>query len=413
MQFATARLSGGRWNSSAVPSTAGDTGTTVESYVTAVFEALAVFRFLSYALGASLVFFLNLGDQPPFRLALLLGIVGLYNIARVAFRFTPAAYGPFVIWLILGSDVSLSVTLVFLTNGLDSAFLVYSLAPVLTTSLLMDARSAIAAATISALSVSGAYVVAGLGIGEFPWILHGNYLVFALLYLAVCLLIAYLPFLANLNWQARVRSESMSAERRRLRREVHDNVAQTLAFLSLKVRRAEEKASTTSGATTSRDVMDIRSMVERAYLAVRDYLDETLDRDAGEPLGTSLAVASGQWSRDTGLPVQMNLARGDYISSPLVKRQLLQIAREALANVAKHSNSSQVWVELDYSPDEVRLRIRDNGRGFGPSQPRGHGLDIMSERAAVVGAKLAVDSSPGKGTEVVVIYPLRMQENHQ
>ena len=51
MQFATARLSGGRSNSSAVPSTAGETGATVESYVTAVFEALAVFRFLPYATG--------------------------------------------------------------------------------------------------------------------------------------------------------------------------------------------------------------------------------------------------------------------------------------------------------------------------------------------------------------------------
>ena len=87
------------------------------------------------------------------------------------------------------------------------------------------------------------------------------------------------------------------------------------------------------------------------------------------------------------------------------KRQLLQIAREALANVAKHADPTEVWLELEYEPGWVTMRIRDNGRGFSASQPRGHGLDIMKERADVIGASLTVESTPGEGTEVVVACP--------
>ena len=151
--------------------------------------------------------------------------------------------------------------------------------------------------------------------------------------------------------------------------------------------------------------MDIGSTVERAYLAVRDYLDELQEDSIGEPLSTSLALAVGQWSRDTGLPAQMSLADTDDTLSSRVKQQLIQISREALANVAKHSYAERVWVELQQEPDGVTLRIKDDGRGFSDSQPRGHGLDIMHERSAVIGAALSVHSEPGEGTEVIVVYP--------
>lgn len=258
----------------------------IEGYVSVVFQALAVFRFLAFAMGAGLVFTLNPTDQPNTGLILMLGFVGLYNVARVTLRFDPWAYNVVIGWLSLASDVALGLALVHVTGALDSPFLIYSLAPILTAGLLMDHRSVLAAAGLSATAVVGKYLLAGIGVGSYPWILDGNYLAFSFLYLAVCLVIAYLPFLTNLNWQRRVRSESIAAERSRLRREVHDNVAQTLAFLSLKVKRAEERASSAAGALTARDALEIGSSVERAYLAVRDYLDETHDTEIGEPLAT-------------------------------------------------------------------------------------------------------------------------------
>lgn len=382
----------------------------IERYVGFAFQTLAVFRFFSYAMGVGLVFVLNPTVEFPVREGVVVGVVGFYNMARVLWRFNPMTHGDIVSWSILGVDVILGVSLVLLTDGLDSPFLIYSLAPILTASLLMDPRSAIIMAAVTSLTITGAYITSNLGLGDYPWVLSGNYLALSVLYIAVCFLIAYLPFLANLNWQRRVRSESMESERRRLRREVHDNIAQTLAFLSLKVKRAEERAASPERAISSRDVVEIGSMVERAYLAVRDYLDESYDMGIGEPLETSLAIAVQQWSRDTGLPVQMGLSEARNRLSPNAKLQLLQIAREALANVAKHAAPSQVFVGIEYTPDTLVLRIRDDGRGFSSSQPLGHGHDIMNERAEVAGATVSVKSEPGEGTEVVVVCPLGPEE---
>lgn len=214
----------------------------IESYVSVVFQVLVVFRFFSFAMGAGLSFVKSPGGQALIVEGLLVAVVGLYNVGRVFWRFDPASHRVLFRWLTLGIDVVFSVALVLMTLGLDSAFLIYSFVPILTASLLMDLRSSLAVAAVSGLAVTGAYVVSGLGIGGFPWVLTGNYLALSLMYLAVCMMMAYLPFLSNLNWQQRIRNESRAAERQRLRREVHDNVAQTLAFLSLKVKRVGERA---------------------------------------------------------------------------------------------------------------------------------------------------------------------------
>lgn len=128
-----------------------------------------------------------------------------------------------------------------------------------------------------------------------------------------------------------------------------------------------------------------------------------------KPLRTRLALAAGQWSRDTGFPVQMSLAETEHVLPDRTNVQLLQITREALANVAKHSTASQVWVELGQRPDGVAISVRDDGQGFSESQPRGHGLDIMRERAALLSATLTISSAPGEGTEVVVVCPVSQE----
>jgi signal transduction histidine kinase len=377
----------------------------LERYAAIVFQSLAVFRFFSFAMGMGLVFGLHPNQRTGLVLFLAVALVGLYNIVRVIWRLNPVKRSLLVDVASVGSDLVLSVGLVLLTGGLDSGFLIYSLAPILAAGLLIDARTATTAGAISALSVLGAYVAGGLGLGGFPWILSGNYLTLSLLYAAICLMTGILPFLTNLNWQRRVRTLAAESEQQRLRRDVHDNVAQTLAFLSMKMKRAEQLASQPRGQLTARDVDDIASAIERSYLAVRDYLDGTADGLSEGPLGSRLAAATEKWSRDTGLRVTTRMARGESGLPAPVEIQLLQIAREALANVAKHASPTQVWVELEYGPEQATLRVRDNGRGFSGPQPRGHGLNIMNERAAMIGASLTMSSAPGQGAEVVVVYP--------
>ena len=381
----------------------------MERYVNTVSQSVAVFRLVSFAMGAGLVFALNPSDRPTVVLGMVVLLVGLYNVYRILWRFDPAKPVNLVRWLSLGVDLCLSVVLIIVSGGLDSPFLIYSLSPILTASLLMNLKTAVTVAAVSALSVSGVHAAAGLGISDLPWVLSGNYLVLSLLYWAVCFLIVNLPFLANLNWQRRVRSESLAMERQRLRREVHDSVAQTLAFLSLKMRRAEQRTAQGRIAITKQDVADIGSIVERTYLAVRDYLDGA-DEEGEGPLTVNIPAVADQWSRDTGLPVKVSTTGVEGELPTNVKFQLVQVTREALANVAKHAYPNHVWVDLDCSPKVVTIRIRDDGRGFSTAGIKGHGMGIMSERTAMAGADLDINSTLGEGTEVVISFTREHEE---
>ena len=156
---------------------------------------------------------------------------------------------------------------------------------------------------------------------------------------------------------------------------------------------------------TAKDVSEVAGAVERAYLAVRDYLDGTETAAAETSLRQSLATAIAQWSKETGLFVEFK-SSGKEVSLPSnVNRQMVQIAREALANVAKHVNPRHVGVVLDYRPQECVLRIKDDGRGFDSSRGTGHGSSIMRERAHLIGAELTLRSVPGEGTEVAIVCP--------
>jgi signal transduction histidine kinase len=81
-----------------------------------------------------------------------------------------------------------------------------------------------------------------------------------------------------------------------------------------------------------------------------------------------------------------------------------RLCQEAMSNIAKHSEASQVTIDLLYNNEIVTLSIRDNGQGFDPERVgSGHyGLIMMHERAKAVGAALSIISRPGQGTEITV-----------
>ena len=382
------------------PPDSGSTG----QYPNTIYPLLAAFRFFAFSMGAGLFFTATPTEDVSAALTVILIGGGLYNTFRVLYRLEPQRVSLFIQRTYLAFDAAFAVALILLTDGLNSPFLIYSLAPVLTAGLLMDLTASLTVALVSALSVSGAYVAGSLGVGTFPSILNENYLAFSLLYLAVCLLSGYLPFLANFNWTRRLQQTAQQSERERLRREVHDNVAQTLAFISLKMKRASAHSRKEAGGLTDQDLADIAHSVEQSYLSVRDYLDGTEEHLLEQTLQDSLSGAVNRFSVETGLPVRFN-TKGSPLEVPKsVEFQLLQIAREALANSAKHALPSLIWVELDYDASQLTLRVRDNGIGFRTSQPRGHGISIMNERAANIEASLTITAAPRQGTEVAVVY---------
>ena len=84
---------------------------------------------------------------------------------------------------------------------------------------------------------------------------------------------------------------------------------------------------------------------------------------------------------------------------------LYRIMQEALTNAAKHSNANEIIVEFVFENNVISMRIRDNGCGFGPEEPmRGKGLANIRERAALLDAKLNINSQQNCGTRIELIY---------
>lgn len=375
-------------------------------YRAGLYQFLAVFRFLAFAMGMGLYFAPREGGSLPLWPLGVAGGVALFAAVQVAFRLYPERLPPPARALLLGLDLLLALAAVLSTGALESPFLLYSLAPVLTAALLADLPSAVAVGATVGLAPLAVHLTSGLGWTPFPPLLEGNRLAVGLLFLLTALLVAHLPFLANLNWQVRLRRDLVAEERHRLRRELHDSVAQVLAFLSLKVRRAEERSREGAASLTRDQVEAIARAVEQSYLAVRDFLDALEDLLPPGSLQDALREAVARWSAQTGIPVDLRL-EGEGLRCPEEDRHhLVQIVREALANVARHSGATAVEVSLSREGPEAVLRVRDNGRGIPPGTPPGHGTAIMRERARIIGAVLEVDSAPGRGTEVRVRYPL-------
>jgi two-component system CheB/CheR fusion protein len=95
------------------------------------------------------------------------------------------------------------------------------------------------------------------------------------------------------------------------------------------------------------------------------------------------------------------------ISDNAAATHLFRIAQEAISNAVKHGKALNVELEIDQKPNEILLSIKDDGAGFSPGQDRGGmGLRIMAYRAEMIGGKLTVQSSEGRGTKVVCTVPV-------
>ena len=129
--------------------------------------------------------------------------------------------------------------------------------------------------------------------------------------------------------------------------------------------------------------------------------------DAGL-LHDQLASAAQRTFSGTEIMVHLTQTGTERPYQGTLEAEIVSIAGEAMANARSHSGCRTVWIICDYGPGELRVGVRDDGRGFDPAQatPAGHwGLIGMRERAVSVGARLTVTSAPGAGTEVAFVLP--------
>jgi signal transduction histidine kinase/predicted hydrocarbon binding protein len=213
--------------------------------------------------------------------------------------------------------------------------------------------------------------------------------------------------LAIQNARLRDRAEEVAvlAERHRLARELHDAVTQTLFSASL-IADVLPRIWERDPAMGQDKLAELRELTRGALAEMRTLLLElrpaTLTESSLEELLQQLAAAVIGRSR-----LQVEVVVTGEASRPLspdAQVALYRIAQEALNNVVKHAQATEVTMSLRYLPDCVELAVQDNGRGFDPTAASIHslGLGIMRERAAKMNATLEVDSAPGKGSRIWV-----------
>jgi signal transduction histidine kinase len=199
-------------------------------------------------------------------------------------------------------------------------------------------------------------------------------------------------------------------ERRRISRDLHDQLGQQLTALRLKLELLGEGVS--HDAELSRQVEAAKVLAEGLDIEV-DFLAWELRPSALDELGlvTALENYVREWAEHFGVPAEFHTAGlEDERLDPSIEIQLYRITQEALNNVYKHASARQVTVLLELRDGDVALIVEDDGRGFDQAAAATHGterlgLGGMRERATLVGGTLQIESEPNQGTAVFVRFP--------
>lgn len=196
-------------------------------------------------------------------------------------------------------------------------------------------------------------------------------------------------------------------ERNRLARELHDSVKQQVFATTMQVGAAQALLpDDPEGARlhlAEAEKLSRQSQEELALL-IQELRPAALEQDG---LPEALKNYTADWSRQSGIKAEVQV-QGKRRLTLRVEQALFRVAQEALSNVARHSEATNVTVTLSYENVDVILTIIDDGRGFdtSPGTRGGYGLQSMRERVETLGGRLQVNSQPGKGTKVVVQIPV-------
>lgn len=203
--------------------------------------------------------------------------------------------------------------------------------------------------------------------------------------------------------------EVQEMERRHIARELHDRISQNLTAVGINLNIFQNQLSAPLNPKIEAQLNDSMKLVEEMTVCIRDLMAElhpaVLD-DYG--LLAALHWYGERFSARTGI---MIVLEGKELTPRLpleVEIALFRIAQEALTNVVKYAQTDRVTVTLDRMTGGARLTIVDEGVGFDPKtlyqlkERSGWGLITMRERAEAVGGRLLMESSPGKGTKVIV-----------
>ena len=209
---------------------------------------------------------------------------------------------------------------------------------------------------------------------------------------------------AERSRSARLALRAQEEERRRLARDLHDEVNQALTAILLRLQAVSQDAP----ADVAEELAEVRRLVNQAMdelLRLARELRPTALDDHG--LYPAIEGQVRRFSSQTGIDADLRTHGAPVDLDDDRQIAVFRVAQEALANVARHAGASSVEVDLTrLGEGGVELTVRDDGRGFAPEGASdGLGLNGMVERARLVGGELDIDSRPGAGTAVSLRVP--------
>jgi two-component system nitrate/nitrite sensor histidine kinase NarX len=212
----------------------------------------------------------------------------------------------------------------------------------------------------------------------------------------------------NLRLDGLAKEAAVSHERNLLARELHDSIAQSLAFLKIQVQLMRDALSSGDAQRVQAVLGEIDTGVRESYSDVRELLLHFRTRANVEQIEPALQTTLRKFEHQSGIAARLNMQGQGLPLAPDVQLQVLHIVQEALSNVRKHAHAHQVWLDVQQQP-QWRFEVRDDGIGFDaedPARSEAHvGLRIMAERAERIGATLELMSTPGRGSSVVLTLP--------
>ena len=215
------------------------------------------------------------------------------------------------------------------------------------------------------------------------------------------------------EYAAQVEELTLTAERQRMARELHDTLAQGLAGLILQLEAADSHLGRAEGDRA-------QSIVRQAMLRARTTLADArraigqLRTDALRPQDLEQAIRqeAERFSAATGIPCEVRIDLPAAIPEKISETALRGVS-EALTNAARHARARHAWVELTREQGALAVCVRDDGIGFEPADAESHGhygLLGLRERARLSGGELHIISAPGQGTAVRLVLPLTETE---
>ena len=213
------------------------------------------------------------------------------------------------------------------------------------------------------------------------------------------------------EYAAQVEELTLSQERERMARELHDTLAQGLAGLILQLEAADSHLEggdpAQAQAVVQQAMRRARTTLHEARRAIRALRAPSLEQGG---LVDALRREVEQFSATSGVETAFEVAAGLPDVSPEAAQQILRIVQESLSNVARHAQASYVLVRLVAMDGGLQVEVQDDGVGFDPDQGLARadcfGLAGTVERASRVGGVLRVESARGRGTGTRVVLEI-------